>query len=200
MEAWIQHVVEILPDGISYLPLIGLVAFFESIPLLGLAMPGSSLIILAGFLAAHGKGDPATIILCSSIGAFSGDACSFWLGKRFGVSLLKFAWLNKPKQNLQDAEKFLGEHGGKSLFYARFLGPIRGTIPFLAGMARMRTVFFCKATLVNAILWGMAYPGLGYLGGESWQRASDLSSRLGGIVLLAFGASLFHLWLKRKTR
>ncbi len=200
MENWIQQLIAVMPDGAPYLLLIALVAFLESIPLLGLAMPGSTLIILAGFLAAHGKSDPVSLIFFSTIGAFIGDFLSYWLGGRLGGRLLKTPWLRKRQHRLQEAEAFFVEHGGKSLFYARFLGPIRGTIPFLAGMAHMQSTFFCKATMLNAILWGIAYPGLGYLGGESWQRASDLSSRLGLIILLAFCASLFHYWLKRKTR
>ncbi len=200
MADWMQQLIAILPNGVVYLILLFLVAFFESIPLLGLAVPGSTLIVLAGFLAAHGKGNLTSLIFFCAVGAFLGDFLSYWLGGRLGQRVLSTPWLRKRHQKLLAAEVFFVEHGGKSLFYARFLGPIRGTIPFMAGMARMRAGFFCRTTLVNAILWGIAYPGLGYLGGESWQRASDLSSRLGLMVLLALCASSFHLWLKRKTR
>ncbi len=200
MADWMQQLVAMLPEGASYLALVGLVAFLESIPLLGLAMPGSTLIVLAGFLAAHGKGDLSLIFICSALGAFLGDSISYWLGGRLGATLMATAWLQKRQQKLREAEIFFEAHGGKSIFYARFLGPIRGTIPFLAGLARMRPVFFGKTTLISALLWGIVYPGLGYLGGESWKRASALSSRLGLLFLLAFCASLFHLWLKRKTR
>ena len=200
MENWMQQLMAILPEGASYLILVALIAFIESLPLLGLAMPGSTLIVLAGFLAAHGKGDLALLIFFSAAGAFLGDFSSYWLGGRLGQRLLTTTWLIKRQQKLREAEIFFSEHGGKSLFYARFLGPIRGTIPFLAGMAHMQTGAFYRTTLLSAILWGIAYPGLGYLGGASWQRASDLSSRLGLLILLAFAASLFHLWLKRKTR
>jgi len=200
MEDWMQQLITILPSGRLYLTLIFLVAFIESIPLLGLVMPGSTLIILAGFLSAHGKGELTTLILFSATGAFLGDFLSYGLGARIGQRVLTTPWLLKQQQSIQKAEIFLMEHGGKSLFYARFLGPIRGTIPFLAGMSRMQAGFFCRSSLLNAVLWGVAYPGIGYLGGESWQRASDLSSRLGLIILLGFCATLFHLWIKRKTK
>lgn len=199
MTDWMQQLVTFLPEGAVYLALVMLVAFLESIPLVGLAVPGSTMIVLAGFLASHGKGDLINILLCSAIGAFCGDFLSYWMGGRLGQTLLTTTWLQKRRQKLREAEAFFAEHGGKSLFYARFLGPIRGTIPFLAGIAHMRPGFFCRATLISAVLWGIAYPGLGYLGGESWQQASDLSSRLGLLILLAFCASLFHIWLKRKT-
>ena len=200
MADWLQQFVTLLPEGEVYLILILLIALIESLPILGLAMPGSTLIVLAGFLAAHGKGDITPLILFSASGAFLGDCISYWLGGRLGQRLVRTPWLTKRQRKLKEAEIFFSEHGGKSLFYARFLGPIRGTIPFLAGMSRMPSRFFGKTTLLNAVLWGIAYPGLGYLGGESWQRASDLSSRLGLLILLVLCASLFHLWLKRKTR
>ncbi len=199
MGAWFQQLIGVLPDGGSYLLLIALVAFFESVPLLGLAMPGSTLIVLAGFLAAHGKGNLVQLSLVCACGAFLGDALSYWLGGRLGHHLLKSTWLKKRQGQLREAELFFCDHGGKSLFYARFLGPIRGTIPFLAGMAQMRPGYFCRMTVISAILWGIAYPGLGYLGGESWQRATSLSTRFGLLILLAFSASLFHFWLKRKA-
>ncbi len=200
MTDWLQQFVTILPEGEAYLVLILLIALIESLPILGLAMPGSTLIVLAGFLAAHGKGDILPLILFSTSGAFLGDFISYWLGGRLGQRLVRTPWLMKRQKKLHEAEIFFSEHGGKSLFYARFLGPLRGTIPFLAGISRMQSDFFCKTTLLNSVLWGIAYPGLGYLGGESWQRTSDLSSRLGLLILLALCASLFHFWLKRKTR
>ena len=200
MAEGVQHLIALLPEGATYLGVVCLIAFFEAIPLIGLALPGSTLIVLSGFLAAHGKSDLASVASLSACGAFLGDFVSYWLGGRLGQPLLMRPWLQKRREKIREAELFFSQHGGKSLFYARFLGPIRGTIPFLAGMARMRPSFFLKATTLNAILWGIAYPGIGYLGGESWQRASSLSGRFGLIILLAFCASLFHMWLRRNTR
>ena len=200
MAEWMRQLISLLPSGGLYLGLICLIAFLEALPLIGLAMPGSTLIVLSGFLAAHGKSDLPSLGVASTIGAFLGDFLSYWLGGRLGQPLLERPRIQKHLEKIREAELFFARHGGKSLFYARFLGPIRGTIPFLAGMAHMRPPYFLKATAISAILWGIAYPGLGYLGGESWQKASSLSGRFGLIILLAFCASLFHLWLKRKTR
>lgn len=199
MNDWLQQIIVFLPEGPAYLGLVALVAFLESLPLIGLAMPGSTLIVFAGFLAAHGKGDAAGLVLACIGGAFLGDFVSYWLGGRLGKRIMATHWLRRREDRLHAAELFFGEHGGKSLFYARFLGPIRGTIPFLAGMARMKPGYFCLATLISAILWGIAYPGIGYLGGESWQQASSFSGRLGLMIFLACCASIFHLWLRRKT-
>jgi len=199
MTEWIEQIIAVLPGGTVYFLLVALIALFESLPLLGLAMPGSTLIVLTGFLAAHGKGNLFLLFLFSASGAFAGDAISYALGGRLGQRMLTTYWMQKQHAKIAAAKAFLRVHGRKSLLYARFLGPIRGTVPFLAGMAGMKTGRFGKTTLLASILWGIAYPGLGYLGGESWQQAGTLSSRFGLLILLAFCTSLFHLWLKRKT-
>lgn len=200
MASWLEQVIQFLPDDNLYLALIALIAFCESIPLLGLAVPGSTLIVLAGYLVVHGKGSLLGVVIASTVGAGCGDLFAYWLGGRLGQSLLHSRWGRKNRSARIRAENFLSTHGGKSLFYARFLGPIRGTVPFLAGVTQMRTGFFVSATLISAILWGLAYPGIGYLGGESWQRASSLSSRFGLLISLALIVSLFRLWLKRKSK
>jgi len=199
MDAWLEQILLHLPQGTTYLILVALVAFLESIPLIGLAMPGSTLIVLAGFLAAHGKGQFSSICLCSATGAFFGDVLSYWLGHRLGQRLLTSPWMIRQEPKLRTAQIFFADHGRESLLYARFLGPIRGTIPFLAGMAKMEIRFFTKISLVGALLWGLAYPGLGYLGGESWNQAGSYISRFGLLIFLALCASLFHLWLRHKA-
>lgn len=200
MIRWLEQMIQFLPDGTLYYALITLIAFCESIPLVGLAVPGSTLIVLAGYLVVHGKGALLSVVFASIIGAGGGDLFAYWLGARMGQPLLHSRWARKNRSTRIRAENFLNTHGGKSLFYARFLGPIRGTVPFLAGVTQMRPGFFGGATLISAILWGLAYPGIGYLGGESWQRASSLSSRFGLLIALALAVSLFHVWLKRKSK
>ncbi|WP_020676449.1 DedA family protein [Geopsychrobacter electrodiphilus] len=200
MDAWLQQIVVHLPHGTTYLIIVALIAFLESIPLIGLAMPGSTLIVLAGFLSAHDKGQFLAICLYSAGGAFAGDLLSYGMGQKLGHRRMTTPWLARQEKKLLASQKFLAVHGGKSLLYARFLGPIRGTIPFLAGMSKMKRAFFIRVSLCSALLWGLAYPGLGYLGGESWRQAEDFTGRFGLLILLGLGASLFHLWLKRKVK
>ena len=51
--------------------------------------------------------------------------------------------------------------------------------------------------LISAILWGIVYPGLGYLGGASWQKAQSLSVRFGLLILVALAVTIAHHWLRR---
>ncbi len=182
MPSWLVEFSIYLPQGLLLYLLVLLIAFFESIPLAGLIMPGSTLAVLFGFLAYHDTGSFAAIAVSAAIGAFLGDSFSFWLGRKFGVGLLKTRRLRRQRKLTRLASLLFVHHGGKSLFFARFLGPIRGTTPFIAGLFRMSGRSFLIYTLISAALWGICYPGVGYVGGKSWHHAEQLSVQLGLIV------------------
>jgi undecaprenyl-diphosphatase len=84
------------------------------------------------------------------------------------------------------------------VFFGRFLGPIRGLVPFVAGASQMRPMAFTLYSIISGILWGISYPGLGFLGGTSWQRAETLTGRLGLLVALALFTYLLLKWLRHK--
>ena len=200
METWLQQFIGFLPDGGSYLLLLFLIALAESLPMIGLLVPGSTLIVLAGFLSSHGKGSLLLLGVVTMGGAFLGDLFSFWLGSHYGAKLLKLRIFPRHHQMVKRSERFFVAHGGKSIFFARFLGPIRGITPFIAGLSGMSGRPFCGYALVSAILWGICYPGLGYLGGSSWQHAQGLSSRFGLIVFILLLGIILHHWLRRSLK
>jgi len=200
MEAWLQQFVQLLPAGAGYYLLLFLIAFCESLPIIGLLMPGSTLIVLAGFLAFNGKGLFFPIFISTTLGALLGDLLSCWLGGHFGGKMLTLKSFRKHHKLIQQSERFFCEHGGKSIFFARFLGPIRGITPFIAGLSKMSARAFCLYALISAILWGLAYPGLGYLGGVSWEQAQSLTSRFGLLIFLALIVTVIHYWLRRSLK
>jgi len=200
VESWLQQLLEWLPEGNVYFILLLLITFFESLPIIGLLMPGSTLVVLAGFLTVHGKGSLLLLFIFCTLGALLGDLISFWIGGRMGEQLLTRKSFLKRRHLFVQAETFFAEHGGKSLFFARFLGPFRGITPFIAGGARMKPAQFFNYTLISAILWGIVYPGIGFLGGASWEYAQDLTTRLGLLIGLALLVTIIHVLLTRKTK
>lgn len=197
MEHWLQQFIGLLPDGGSYLLLLFLIALTESLPLVGLIVPGSTLIVLAGFLASHGK---CSIILVASVtiaGALLGDLFSFWLGFYYGSKLLRLQSFKKHHLLVRRSEQFFVDHGGKSIFFARFLGPIRGITPFIAGLSSLPGRPFCYYALISSFLWGICYPGIGYWGGSSWQQAQSLSAKFGLVILALLLATILNFWIRR---
>ncbi len=200
MENWLQQFIGYLPNGNTYLLLLFLVSLGESLPLIGLLIPGSTMVVFAGFLVLHGKCSLTLLILVTIGGAFLGDLLSFWLGFYYGSKLLKLRSFQKHHSLVKRSEYFFVEHGGKSIFFSRFLGPIRGSIPFIAGLSGLSKKLFSGYALISAILWGICYPGLGYLGGSSWHRAQSLSARFGLVILLVLLATILHYWIRRKLK
>lgn len=200
METWLQQILNVVPEGGIYLSAIFVVAFFESLPVIGLLMPGSTLIVFAGFLSFHGKSELSAIITVAMLGALTGDLISFYLGHRFGPTLLRLRLFKRRHQLVTKAEQFFVDHGGKSILFARFLGPIRGITPFIAGLSGMESRLLNRYAAISAVLWGISYPGLGYIGGQSWQYAQSLSLRFGLIIVVVAAIVVVHQWVSRNIR
>lgn len=162
-----------------------LVALLESLVLVGVFIPGTVVVILAGFLAAKGYLDVGDLIWFAAIGAMLGDGISFFLGKkgtrlfRPNSKLFKLSYLEK-------GEAFLKKHGTKSIFFGRFMGPIRPISPFVAGMFKMDTKRFYFWNFLSAIAWATLYVLLGYFFGQAWQVIAAWSTRIGIFILAIF--------------
>lgn len=198
MEHWLQETLNLIPGGGLFVTAVFLIAFFEALVGIGLIMPGSVLTVFSGWLSFHGKAPIEAVMVAAAGGALVGDLLSYWLGARFGIHLWNWRLLKKRQQLLNMAEVFFLEHGGKGVFFGRFLGPIRGLVPFVAGASQMRPLSFFLYSLISGFLWGISYPGVGFLGGTSWQRAETLTGRLGLLIGLALFASLLLSWLRHK--
>ena len=200
MEEWIQQIIYYLPEGSRYYLLIFLVAFAESLPVTGLIVPGSTMIVVAGFLVVADKGDFTLLALAATVGAVVGDLLGLWLGKRYGDVLLQMRIFRRRRRLIRYSQKFFVAHGGKSLFFARFLGPIRGIVPFIAGLSQIPARSACVYILVSAILWGISYPAIGYLGGSSLQQAQTMGARFGLAILVLLLAVIVHYQVKKLFR
>lgn len=198
MEQWLQDIFNFLPGGLPFLAAVFLIAFLEALVGIGLIMPGSVLTVFSGWLAFHGKAPMTAVVASAALGAVFGDLLSYWLGARMGAYLWQWRLLEKRRDLLRMAEYFFIEHGGKGIFFGRFLGPIRGLVPFVAGASHMRPGAFCGYAVFSGVLWGISYPGLGYLGGSSWQQAETLAGRLGLLMLLALAVTVIVTWLRHR--
>jgi undecaprenyl-diphosphatase len=197
MENWFQELLLLIPDGPLFAATIGVLALIEGIVGLGLIIPGAILTVFGGFLVYHGKGDLSTVLAAASIGAIIGDLISYLLGARFGSRLWGRGLLRKHVDLLLKAQDYFFNHGGKSVFFGRFIGPLRGLVPFIAGAAHMRPLPFFGWAVISGLLWGIGYPGLGYLGGTSWGMAKGLSGGAGLLIALLAGLVGFFVWRRR---
>ena len=198
MQQWFLEILHQLPGGTIFVTAVFIVAFLEALVGIGLIMPGSVLTVFSGWLAFHGKAPISLVMASAAAGALLGDLFSYWLGARFGSHLWNWRLLKKQQGLLRLTELFFLEHGGKSVFLGRFLGPIRGLVPFIAGASQMRPLAFAYYAVISGLLWGICYPGTGYLGGTSWQHAETLAEQLGLLVAITVVVFLAIAWLRHK--
>jgi len=197
MENWYKELLLLIPDGPLFAATLGILAFIEGLVGLGLIVPGAILTVFGGFLVYHGKGDLPTVLAAASLGAIAGDIISYLIGARFGSRLWGRGLLRRHVDLLVKAQEYFYHHGGKSIFFGRFIGPLRGLVPFIAGAAHMRPLPFLGWAVISGLLWGITYPGLGYLGGTSWNMARRLSGGAGLLIGLAALLVAFFIWRRR---
>lgn len=134
-------------------PIVGLLAFGESLAIVGLFIPATALMIAVGGLIGTGVVDPWWIMGWAIVGACLGDWISYAVGRRIGPSVYRRWPLNRHRAMVARARLFFRRHGFLSIFAGRFLGPVRATIPLVAGVMDMDHRRFQIANVTSAILW-----------------------------------------------
>lgn len=148
-------------------PLLGLIAFGESLAIIGLFVPATALMLMIGGLIGSGVIDPLPVFLWSVVGSVLGDALSYAIGRGLGSRIYYRAPLNRHLPLVARTRLFFRRYGFWSVLIGRFLGPIRSTIPLVAGVMRMPQRPFQIANLLSAILWVPAMLAPGFLAARS---------------------------------
>ena len=159
-------------------------ALLETALVAGLFLPGSTLLLLLGVLAAGSYLDFGDLLWFAVAGAVLGDNFNYWLGERYGKKWTRDGvWFLTPS-HFEQAHRFFDRHGARSIFLGRFIPSIKEIAPFVAGTVGMRYRTFLFWNLLGAIGWGVQWVGGGYLFGQSLRAAQTWMSQA-GIVLMA---------------
>ncbi|PZU58746.1 MAG: DedA family protein [Sphingobium sp.] len=161
-------------------PIIGVLAFLESLVLIGLFVPAIATMIAVGGLIGAGVLDPAPIILSAILGAVAGDWVSFALGRKMGPSVYRHRLLRGHRLAFARARLFFRRYGFASVFLGRFLGPVRATVPVVAGVMAMPQRAFQIANVLSALVWAPALLAPGYFAG---QQIAAFNALEGGHIL-----------------
>jgi membrane protein DedA with SNARE-associated domain len=89
-----------------------LLALSEAMPIIGTAVPGSTLILGISALAPHGIIELWPLLIAAILGAIAGDALSFWLGHRYHQEILLRWPLNRYAQLVSHSETLFRRYGG----------------------------------------------------------------------------------------
>ena len=198
--AWVQELLGWVNSHPAWaVALVFVIAFLESIFLLGLIVPGAFLLFGFGALVAAGGMDFTATISAAVVGSALGDNLSYWLGRWLREDLKRLSFLQKYMGLIQRGETFFARHGGKSIVLGRMIGALRPVMPTVAGAAGMRPLSFFAIDALVMLPWVALYMLPGMLFGASMNLASEVATNLFLLLLLVGGALWLLLWLGRRA-
>ena len=166
------------------LPLLFAVVLIESF---GIPVPGETALIAFGVLAAQGHYSIASVIAIAAAGAIVGDNLGYWLIGRLGGRALfeRWRWLNQYSDRvLPRAESLMARHGGKTVFFGRFVSILRYTVAWVAGLSRMSWWRFLFWNAAGGIAWATAVGLIAYYGGQAAASAIQSYGLYAGIAVV----------------
>ena len=196
------HYIETLTAFLSLHPYIAYAAVFlaalsEAVPIAGIIVPGSVIILGLSALIPIGVIDFWSTAFFAVIGAIIGDGFSYWLGKRYQRTILVHWPFSHYKSLEARSEAFFQMHGAKSVFFGRFVPALRPFVPLFAGILRMKPGKFYANNVLSAVVWAPAHILPGMLLGASLGMAGAVVGRLATIFLLLFVMLSSAVWLSR---
>ena len=158
----------------------------------GIPFPGETILVSAAIFAGHSHHlNVLGVIAAAAAGAIIGDNLGFWVGRKFGFSLLvrHGHLIHLDESRLKLGQYLFQKHGGKIVFFGRFVAVLRAFAAVLAGANRFDPLRFFVFNAAGAIVWASLFGGLGFAFGIEAHRIAKpvgLVSLGIGLAVLAF--------------
>jgi len=177
------------------------IVFTETGLLIGFFLPGDSLLISAGLVAAAGGLNIWWLNLVLCIAAITGDSVGYAIGWRLGPRLFTRpqSLLFNPK-HIERTRRFYDRHGSKTIVIARFVPIIRTFAPVVAGVGQMEYRRFVFYNIAGGIAWVTSMTWAGYLLGSAVPNIGDHIHIVVGIVILLSLIPIFVELIRERRR
>jgi membrane protein DedA with SNARE-associated domain len=158
----------------------------------GLPIPGETALIACAVLASHGSLSIVAVIGVAIAAAIIGDNLGYWTARKGGRTLLyRYRLTQRYAENyLPRGERFFAKHGGKAVFFGRFVAVLRVTAAWTAGLSRMGWWRFFAWNAAGGILWATLVGLIAYYLGDAAAKAIGrygLYAAGGAVVFAAIG-------------
>jgi membrane protein DedA with SNARE-associated domain len=175
----------------EYLSTYGYFAIFVIVGLesAGVPMPGETVLVASAILAGEGKLNIYGVIGAAAGGAILGDNCGYWIGREFGFPLVyRYGrYLRLDERRLKLGQYLFLRHGGKIVFFGRFVAILRAFAAFLAGVNRFNWERFFFFNAAGGIVWATIFGIGGYLLGRAFEfYARPVSFAALAVAVIAF--------------
>ena len=167
--------------------IVGVLALLEASAMIGLIVPGEAALLVGGFLASQHRADLRIMMVVAAVGAIVGDSVGYEIGKHLGPSLRRSRlgrWVGEDRW--KRAEDYLAHHGGRAVFFGRFIGVLRAMVPTIAGLSRMPYRTFLPWNAIGGLIWAPGCVLLGYAAGGSYHKVAEWTGRASTVLLILF--------------
>jgi membrane-associated protein len=167
------------------------IVFTETGLLIGFFLPGDSLLITAGLVAATGGLNIWWLNALLIVAAVVGDSVGYAIGARLGPRLFtrEKSLLFNPK-HVERTRRFYERHGAKTIVIARFVPIVRTFAPVVAGVGVMHYRRFLAYNVVGGVGWVVSMTWAGYLLG---QIIPDINRHIHVVVVIVIVLSLIPI-------
>ena len=144
------------------------ILLIECALLIGLVLPGDSLLFIVGILLATGfiSAPVWLAIVALSLAAIFGNLLGYWTGAKLGPKLFRRPDSRIFKQEyVVVTQNFFEKHGPRAIVLARFIPVVRPVITGMAGVARMNFKIYATYSTIGGILWVVTLTLAGYFFG-----------------------------------
>jgi membrane-associated protein len=164
-----------------------LAAALESAAFVGLLVPGETVMILAGAVAALGGADVVGVAVAAGAGAIAGDQTGYLLGRTVGDARRE-RWERSP--GWARAEALVARRGGPAVFLARWVGVLRAVVPAVAGAVGMPRRTFSVWNVVGGVSWATTVVLVGFLAGSAGPTVVGWFGTVGTLLMVAAAVAL----------
>ena len=164
--------------------LVGVLTLLEASAMIGLVVPGEAALLVGGFLASQDRAELPLMMVVGAVGAVVGDSIGYEIGRHLGPSLRRSRlgrWVGEERW--ARAEAYLARHGGRAVFFGRFVGVLRAMVPTLAGLSRMPYRTFLPWNAIGGLVWAPGFVLLGYVAGGSYHQVAEWTGRASAVLL-----------------
>jgi len=167
------------------------IVFTETGLLVGFFLPGDSLLITAGLVAATGHLNIWWLNGLLILAAVVGDSVGYAIGRRLGPRLF-----TRPKsllfnpRHVERTRAFYARHGAKTIVIARFVPIVRTFAPVVAGVGQMEYRTFVFYNVAGGVGWVTSMTWAGYLLG---QVVPNIGERIHIVVAVVIVLSLIPI-------
>jgi len=174
--------------------LAGFAIMLETSVLVGLFVPGDTIVIIAATAVAS-PWEGVVLGVAVLIGALIGESIGFWLGRFLGPRIHHSALGRRiGEENWARSERYLRRRGGPAIFISRFLPVLHSLVPLTVGMSGYPYRRFLAWTAPACVIWAALYITVASLAAGTYRELADQLHYAGFIfvgIIIVFIALMF---------